>query len=331
MTIQATRYEPAAAVETIDVSDMDRDDWLALRRTGIGGSDVGAIVGVNRYRSAYEVWLDKTGQLPETDLSDIDAVHFGIVLEDAVAERFAYRTGFEVWHPRATFRDRTRPWRIANPDRLMVDATGTVGVLECKTAGMFVADEWADGQIPESYELQAVHYAAVLGVPYAYLAVLIGGQRMEFRRIEADPAYLADLDEVTERFWVDHVVAGVPPPVDSTPACTDVLVRLWHAQEGIAELGDAGLEAALAYRDAMADEKIAKERKQLAGNQLRAMLGPKTVGVAAGQKICTWTDVETRRFDSDTFAVDYPDLFEQYRKTTVTRTLRVPASVGKQR
>jgi putative phage-type endonuclease len=327
MDTQELRYVPESFIEVIDTSTMSRQDWLALRRTGIGGSDVGSIVGVNRYRSAYELWLDKTGRIPDLDLSDIDAVHFGIVFEDAVADRFAYRTGFRVWNPHATFRDRERPWRLANPDRLMVDDNGVIGVLECKTTGLFAGDEWANNQIPESYELQAVHYAGVLGLPYAYLAVLIGGQRLEYRRVDVDPGYVADVDQVTATFWLDHVVKDEPPPVDHTEACTDVLVRLWEAQEGIAELGDDGLDAARRYRAALADEKRAGETKALAGNQLRAMLGPHTVGVADGRKIVTWSETTSRRFDLQAFSADHPDLFEAYRRPATQRTLRVPASV----
>lgn len=328
MSVLDLRYALPEELEAVDLTGMSRDDWLTLRRTGIGGSDVGAIVGVNRYRSAYEVWLDKTGRLPDRDLSDNDAVHFGIVFEAAVADRFAYRTGFEVWDPHATFRDRERRWRIANPDRLMIDDSGQVGVLECKTAGQFLADEWADGQIPESYELQAVHYGAVLGLSYAYLAVLIGGQRLVYRRIEIGPDYVADVDQVTEQFWCRHVEADEPPPVDASEACTDVLTRLWQASDGIVELGDVGLTAARAYRAAMTDEKVAGEAKQLAGNQLRAMLGTNTVGVADGRKIVTWAESETHRFDQRAFAAEQPDLFALYRRTSVQRSLRVPATVG---
>lgn len=306
---------------------MSRDEWLALRRTGIGGSDVGSIVGANRFRSAYEVWLDKTGRIPDQDLSDVDAVHFGIVLEDAVAERFAYRTGFSVWHPQATFRDVERPWRLANPDRLMVDDAGTVGVLECKTAGLFMADQWADDQIPESYELQTVHYAGVLGLPYAYLAVLIGGQRLEYRRIDIDPDYVADLERVTEAFWLDNVVADVPPPVDASKACTDVLLRLWEAQEGIVDIGAEGLSWAQLYRKAATREKEAAENKALAGNHLRELLGAHTVGVCDGQKIATWTESEPKRFDQKAFEADHPDLYAQYRRAHKQRSLRVPAAV----
>lgn len=327
MTLTESRYELPPNLETVDLSSMSRDEWLDLRRTGIGGSDVGSIVGVNRFRSAYEVWLDKTGRLPDQDLTDVDAVHFGIVFEDAVADRFAYRTGFEVWHPKATFRDRDRLWRLANPDRLMVDADGVVGVLECKTAGLFMADEWAEGSIPESYELQTVHYAGVLGLPYAYLAVLIGGQRLEYRRVDIDPDYVADVDKVIEEFWVDNVQADVPPPVDASKACTDVLLRMWEAQEGIVDLGEEGLALAREYRAAMAAEKEADARKSLAGNQLRALLGERTVGTANGQKVATWTESEPKRFDLKQFEADHPDLYAQYRRTHKQRSLRVPAAV----
>ena len=316
-------------LEVIELGGVDRGDWLDLRRTGVGGSDVGSIVGVNRWRSAYQVWLEKTGRLADEDLSDVDAVHFGVVLEGAVADRFAYRTGFEVWCPHAMFRDRSRPWRLASPDRLMRDGDGVLGVLEVKTAGHFSGDDWADGAVPEPYELQGAHYAGLLGLPYCYFAVLIGGQRMEWRRVDVDAGYASDVAEVVDRFWLDHVVTDDPPPPDDSAACTEVLNRLWNAEEATVDLDAEALVWAREYRDACRERNEVEARRTLAANRLRALLGRHTVGVVDGVKVATWRPVETRRFDTKTFAVDHPDLFEEYRTVTSSRTLRVPASIDK--
>lgn len=323
----AARWSPSGELEVIDLEGVARDAWLELRRAGVGGSDVGSLVGVNRYKSAYQVWLEKTGRLADEDLSDNDAVYFGNVLEWAVADRFSNRTGFTVWDPKAMYRDPQRPWRLATPDRLMVDGDGVVGVLEVKTAGHFAGDEWADGQVPEPYELQGAHYAGLLGLPYCYFVVLIGGQRLEWRRVDVDEGYATDVGDVVDRFWHDHVEADDPPPPDASSACTDVLNRLWQAEEGAVDLGGEALGWVREYRDASRAKNEVEARRTLAANRLRTALAEHTVGLVEGVKVVTWRPVETRRFDSKAFAVDHPDLFEKYRTTTSSRTLRVPASI----
>jgi putative phage-type endonuclease len=315
-------------LEVVGLAGVERDDWLDLRRTGVGGSDVGSIVGVNRWKSSYQVWLEKTGRLPDEDLSDRDAVHFGNVLEGAVADRFAYRTGFDVWNPKAMFRDRARPWRLATPDRLMLDVDRVLGVLEVKTAGHYAGDDWADGKVPETYELQGAHYAGLLGLPYCYFAVLIGGQRLEWRRVDVDADYAADVADVVDRFWHDHVLTDDPPPPDGSAACTDVLNRLWDPEESTVNLGREALIWAREYLDAGRERNVVEARKVLAANRLRTLLAEHTVGLVDGAKVATWRPVETRRFDSKAFAVDHPDLFEKYRTTSTSRTLRVPASIN---
>jgi putative phage-type endonuclease len=320
-------------IEALDMRDMSREEWLAIRRTGIGGSDLGAIVGANRFKSAYEVWLEKTGRVPDRDLSDSDAVFFGQADEASVTERFAYRTGYRIANPRALFRDTKRPWLLASPDRLMWDDNERPGVLEVKTAGHFAADDWTDGQVPESYELQTVHYAGLLGLDYGVLACRIGGQKMVMPppRIEVDAEYVEFCQKVATDFWHDHVLADEPPPPDSSEACADVLSKLWKAEpDEQADVGEEGLEWAKAYRLAHREIKRYEEMKKLAGNHLRALLGPKTIAISGGRKVATWKESSPSKFDQESFERDHPDLAAKYRITTTRRTLLVPASVEKE-
>ena len=72
-------------------ADMSRDEWLE-RRKGIGGSDASVILGLNKWRTAFELWLDKTGQVPISE-SASEAAYFGSILEDIVAKEFEVRSG----------------------------------------------------------------------------------------------------------------------------------------------------------------------------------------------------------------------------------------------
>lgn len=163
--------------DVISTAGMSRDDWLKLRKTGIGGSDAGALCGLNPYRSVMNVFESKTSDgLNETDN---EAVRQGNDLEDYVARRFCEATGLKVRRSNAMYRSREYPFMIADVDRLIVG--GKAG-LECKTASAYNADKWKDGAVPEHYLLQCYHYMAVTGKREWYIAVVILGKEFKYAK-----------------------------------------------------------------------------------------------------------------------------------------------------
>ena len=157
--------------EKIPLAGVDTMEWLRLRKTGIGGSDAGAICGVNPYSSAMKVFQDKTSEDVETQNNE--AIRIGHDLEDYVAKRFMEATGLKVRKSNFMYRSTEHPFMIADVDRLVV---GEDAGLECKTASAYHADKWADGNIPLHYAMQCYHYMAVTGKRIWYLAVVILGR-----------------------------------------------------------------------------------------------------------------------------------------------------------
>ena len=112
----------------VKIDDLSHDEWLALRRKGIGGSDAASIMGVSAYSSPYRVWADKTGRLEP--LEDNEAMRQGRDLEAYVAERFTEATGKKVRRNNYMIFSKKYPFMLANIDRLIV---GENAGLECKT------------------------------------------------------------------------------------------------------------------------------------------------------------------------------------------------------
>ena len=106
-------------------NDIGRLEWLQARRAGIGGSDIGAILGLSRYRSPVDVWLDKTGQA-EADTGMSEAAYWGVELEATVAAEYAKRTGNKVQRVNQMLRHPEHDWMLANIDRAVV-ADGSRG------------------------------------------------------------------------------------------------------------------------------------------------------------------------------------------------------------
>lgn len=207
----------------------DEDSWHALRSTGIGGSDAGTIAGLNNYKQPVTLYYEKRGEKAPDDLSDNDAVHFGNVLEDTVAEEYARRTGNKVRRNNHILRSKAYPFMLANLDREIV---GQNQGLECKTAGAYInTKEWgkgntyetqADGTIlqmteddivPETYQLQCQHYMAVTGKLSWDLAVLIGGRDFRIYTIHRHEELIGNLIDIELEFW-NRVQTSNPPAID---------------------------------------------------------------------------------------------------------------------
>ena len=191
----AVRSRPA--LRLVDTKALPREDWLEVRKQGIGSSDAAAAVGLNPYKSQLELWLEKTGRdenLPKVDPHDEDSpMYWGNILEPIVAAHYTKRTGNRVRRINAVLQhpDSALPWMLANIDREVTGAPD-VQILECKTAGVNGARLWKDG-VPEYVQLQVHHQLAVTGKQAADVAVLLGGQRLEIHRIERDERLIARL------------------------------------------------------------------------------------------------------------------------------------------
>ncbi len=169
-----------AALKLVKTNHLTRDQWLDVRRQGIGSSDAAAAVGLNPYKSQLELWLEKTGrdaELPRIDPSDESSpTYWGTLLEPIVAAHYTKRTGNKVRKVNAVLQHPEHAWMLANIDREIV-GTSDVQILECKTAGIHGSRLWKDG-VPEYVQLQVRHQLAVTVKRAVEVAVLLGGQEL---------------------------------------------------------------------------------------------------------------------------------------------------------
>lgn len=102
----------------ISTLNLSKEDWLRYRKCGITGTDAGAILGVNPYRSAFQVYCDKNSETIEN--IDNEAMRQGRDLEDYVAQRFTEATGLKVRRANAIYQSEEHPLLLADFDRLIV-------------------------------------------------------------------------------------------------------------------------------------------------------------------------------------------------------------------
>lgn len=223
------------ALRLVSTQGMSREQWLKIRKQGIGASDASAAVGINPYQSPLELWMIKTGRdelMPEDDPNDEESpMYWGNILEPIVAEHYTRRTGNKVRRIRSVLQhpDKDKAWMLANLDYTVVGKPD-VQILECKTAGEFGARLWRDG-VPEYIECQVQHQLAVTGKQAADVCVLICGQKIAIYRIERDDELIARLIELERRFW-HYVETDTPPPADGSDSADKALRYLYPKDNG---------------------------------------------------------------------------------------------------
>ena len=298
--------------------DLPYEKWLEYRRLGIGGSDASVVCGVNQYKSPIELWMDKTGQLPHTQAGE--AAHWGRMLEPIVRAEFTRRTGIEVIKVNQILQSEDYPFMIANLDGVCKHPYYGKCVFEAKTANAFKAGEWEADAVPYEYVLQVQHYMAVTGYEGACVAVLIGGNRFQWKYVPRDEEVITMLIRRETDFW-SHVQDGVPPDLDGSDSSAAYLNKRFPqgAASTKTDLPDSAVDLIRQYSEAGEQLERITEQKRKAANLLKQMLGTNETGIA-GNSFITWKNVSQERFDSKLFESEEPEIYKRYlRKTTHRR------------
>lgn len=309
--------------------------WFAARRDGITGSDIAGILGMDRYGSPLSVYLDKLGERPDIPRSPelVEAAEMGRELEEFIARRFAARTGHQVVTFKGTLAHVDAPWMRANLDRFVVEGGDTLtptvdlatALLECKNRSERQLDAWKDG-VPDGPGLQTHWYLAVSGYQRAYVAVLVGGNKLLVHVIERDEELLAQIVDMAAQFRTEHVLKRVPPPIDGSPATAELLAHMHDVEpESVTVLDPADIEPLLERRAQLkADANALEDDLREVENRMKDAIGAYEIACCRGETAFTWKSVTSRRMDVPAFRRDHPDLWAEYAVPQVTRRLYVP-------
>lgn len=305
-----------------DLAAISRDAWLELRQQGIGGSEAAAIAGLDRYKSPLRLYMEKVGEIPPEESGE--AAAWGVRLEAVVRDHFVSETGLLTIPQPGLFRHPDHPWMLATPDGVTVDTERRRGIFEAKTTSARAADHWEDGQMPERWLVQVHQYMAVLDCDYAWIAVLVGGQRYHQERIERDDELIRHLIGLEGDFW-GRVERRDPPPADGSNATSDVLKLLYPAEQPDTRvvLPDDARGLIGDYEAAHAAEKHAKGRKDAAANAIRALLKDAEAGYLDGEVVATWKQATRRTVDTKRLQAERPEIHKEYLRESSFRQLRV--------
>lgn len=312
---------------------MTRAEWLQERRGSLGGSDMGAVLGLNPHSSPVAVWANKTGRIADAEPSE--AMRQGTDLEEYVAQRFCELSGWKVRRKNAIIRNSDYKHIHANVDRLVV---GQHAGLECKTSSAFGGGRFGQEDFPAHYYAQCLTYMAVTGLPTWYLAVLVLGISFKVYCLtttdmakpgwcesitRVDPVEFDYIREGAEGFW-ECVESDTMPAADGSDSCSDAIAEM-YPRANDSETVDLSFQCGNIHKLLELQDVRASIDKDIDAIKNEIKLDMKTAACArCGNNTITFREQTRRTLDRKALAKAHPELdLNDFMKSTTTRVFRI--------
>ena len=306
----------SAAVQT-----QDEAGWHAARATGIGGSDIAAIMGESSWKSPYDIWMAKTGQIASSgaEMPQSEAARWGNVLEDAIAYEWARREGKQIVKIPVSLKSDTHEYMHANIDGFVLSDDGRTveGILEIKTTSAYNNDAWEIGPLPYYYICQATWYTMITGLPAFDIVCLVGGQKLYSYHIPKDPELCERMTKAAEEFWNVNVKELKEPKATAVDIARMQAEEVSTApdEEPLIDNSDETNNIVVAYielRDKIS--ALEKIKKQLSASIWQCL--HKKPAMLTQANTVTVSQTVRRKCDLDALQRDFPEAYE----ATVTQS-----------
>lgn len=305
------------AIESIQTDQLTYEEWLVHRRSGIGGSDVAAICGLSKWRSPYQVYLEKLGEAPEFEMTE--AAEWGNRLEPLVADKFAdEHPEWAITEKKVIYCHPDLQWATGNLDRMIICPFRGRGILEIKTASEYLKQDWDDGNIPDYYYVQLQWYLYVTGLQWGYFATLIGGNKYREYEVLRDEDMIQELVRITDEFWNQHVLSKLAPPIDGSEATAKLLSRMYPYGQTMERITLEGEQFLHEYFHLKQITKELDEEISQIENHFKSQLMNHTHGIIGDYQI-KWGNRTRNGVDSKLLKENFPDIYEQCLKQTQYR------------
>lgn len=306
-------------------ADAPREAWLTERLNGITATDLPAIMGQSKYKTAIDVWLEKVqGEAPtfEPAIGDGEAALWGIQFEDVVARTWAEHKGYKVRRI-GIIAHQENTWQRASLDRLVTGCPDGRCGLEVKTRSSYVGDEWDKG-VPADVTGQVNWQLLVSGLHHMHVIALIGGQRLVEHVLHLDTDLAFEQQGVASIVW-QAVQDGNAPKLPQAVWTDDYLEQLHPEREGSVDVTQDVADATGDYQAVLELIKDLEARKAELRTLLVGALGEHETATSNGRSLYSYKSSTTRRMDTKALAELHPDAAGDDRiyNTTTTRTLRV--------
>lgn len=293
------------------IRDEDDEFGFEARRQGWFATDSRRAVS----GGLLDVLLEKRGEKVRADLSQNEAVQAGLFLQNTIGRLWENETGISFREADLAGQHSTEPWLRAHTDGF----TGDGGLIEIKNFGDHqfrkypeMDDHWS--KLPEQDIVQCIHEATVFDVPHIYFAVLFGGQRFRWWRIDVTDEMKSDFIQRAAGWWGMHKTGQLPKPETVEQAQS-----IYRQDDGRGIMATKVIEEYVeALKHLKAQIKDLEEKEEFAQAKLMAYMGDKAELVnVAGEILVTWKSAKaSKRFNAKRFEQENPKLYEQYKDET---------------
>ncbi|WP_414707432.1 MULTISPECIES: YqaJ viral recombinase family protein [unclassified Psychrobacter] len=320
-TVKPSASQAATAKRLVNTKDLSREDWLQVRKQGIGSSDAAAACGIHPYLSMLELWMIKTGRMEtsiDEGLEGYSPLYWGNTLEPMVAKYYQEHTGNKVRRVNAILQhpDPDKAFMLANLD-YAITGSDEVQILECKTAGEHGAKLWKHG-VPLYVTCQVQHQLAVTGKTAAHICVLLCGHEAKIYKVERDERLISSIVEHERLFW-QYVETDTPPTPDHSESAARALKQLYPVPKPSSKIDlrdDDGanklFEQLLSYRDYMQE---LEQRHDQVKHQLQSLIADNEVAVFEKGAVSWKRSKDSVDLDSKAVIKAHPELLAKFSKT----------------
>lgn len=306
------------------INPSTHQEWLDSRKKGIGGSDVAAVLGIDKYKTPFQLWLEKTGQCDGA--VENQAMRMGHILEPVVAQLYEEETGKKIIPSSAgdwMFVNSNKEFLRSSPDRLYWNSENhksrsAKAILECKTTLKRIDKD----DIPTNWFCQLQYNMGIAELEHGALAWLSQGRDFDYMDVSFKKDFFLWVCDEVEKFWVDNVL-GMKAPNAIT--INDVMAKYPESTSGkqISVPQDV-YEASIQYRELSDKIEEMEEARDALKSKITSAFGDAEIIDYNGVPIATFKSQKGRTsFDKDRFSKEHPDLYAEYVKVgNPFRTLR---------
>ena len=320
-TVKSSAIQSSTPKRLVNTKSLSREEWLAVRKQGIGSSDAAAACGIHPYLSMLELWMIKTGRMESSideSLEGYSPLYWGNTLEPMVAKYYQEHTGNKVRRVNAILQhpDPDKHFMLANLDYSVV-GSDKIQILECKTAGEHGAKLWKHG-VPLYVTCQVQHQLAVTGKTAAHICVLLCGHEAKIYKVERDERLIESIIEHERLFW-QYVETDTPPTPDHSESAARALKQLYPNPKPSSKVDltdDDGanklFEQLLSYRDYMQE---LEQRHDKVKHQLQTLIADHEVAIFEKGAISWKRSKDSVSLDSKAVIKAHPELLTKFSKT----------------
>lgn len=289
-------------METLEIKkfvcteELSHDEWLRYRKRGIGGSDIGSILGLNPYRSALALYSEKIDEEIKPEDENI-AAELGLELEPFLSRKFEKwikkeegldivleREPFILQHPQFEY-------MLVNLDRKFIHPAKGYTPVELKTTSEFNRSNWEEDELPDSYYVQCQWQMLITGASQAYIAYLIGNRKFNAKVIIRNDEIIERLIEAAKNFWENHVIPKIPPAPDGSISSEEVLKKMFPKEEELKTINLSELEEDYKlYKECSQQQKLVESQMKAIKQKIMLLMGDAEIATIGDHKV-TWKTI----------------------------------------